>query len=131
MLRVDSFGASRCRDRGLPLNKTNLFNYNFSLMTKQLRNIHPGEVLEKEFLEPSGISAYRLSQASKLPRSRLSEILAGKRGVTAETALRLSQALGTSADFWLNLQAAYDLEEAERKVGKKIASSVERLELVA
>ena len=77
---------------------------------KTLANIHPGEILQEEFLIPMGISAYRLSKELFIPQTRISEILKGKRRVTADTALRLSAFFGNSAKFWLNLQQDYDLE---------------------
>ena len=84
-------------------------------MTK-LRNIHPGEILKEEFLVPLGISAYRLSKETFIPQTRISEIVKGNRRITADTALRLSKFLGTSAKFWLGLQDDYDLEnENEQK----------------
>ena len=76
-----------------------------------LKNIHPGEVLKEEFLEPLGITAYRLSKETFIPQTRVSEILKGNRRITADTALRLSRYFGTSAKFWLGLQDDYDLEE--------------------
>jgi addiction module HigA family antidote len=78
---------------------------------ENLRNIHPGEVLKEEFLEPLGITAYRLSKETFIPQTRVSEILKGNRKITADTALRLSKYLGTSAKFWLGLQDDYDLEK--------------------
>ena len=76
-----------------------------------LPNIHPGEVLKEEFLDAMNISAYKLAKETRIPQTRISEIVHGKRGITADTALRLSNFFGTSAEFWLNLQNAYDLEE--------------------
>ena len=78
---------------------------------KRLNNIHPGEGLAKEFLEPLGISAYRLSKETFIPRTRISQILKGQRRVTADTALRLSMYFGTSAHFWLGLQNDFDVEK--------------------
>lgn len=78
---------------------------------KTLPNIHPGEILKEEFLDPMGISAYRLSKDTGLSETRISQIIHGKRSITAETALILSLFFGTTADFWLNLQNHYDLEE--------------------
>ena len=78
---------------------------------ENLKNIHPGEVLKEEFLDPLGITAYRLSKDTFIPQSRVSEILKGNRRITADTALRLSKYLGTSAKFWLGLQDDYDLED--------------------
>ena len=78
---------------------------------ENLRNIHPGEVLKEEFLEPLEISAYRLSKETFIPQTRVSEIIKGKRRITADTALRFSIFFGTSAKFWLGLQDDYDIEE--------------------
>jgi addiction module HigA family antidote len=80
---------------------------------KSLPPIHPGEILTVEFLEPLKISQYRLAKAMHVPARRINEIVQGKRGVTADTALRLSKALGTSAAFWMNLQSRFDVETAE------------------
>ena len=81
---------------------------------KQLKNIHPGEILKEEFLEPFKLTAYRLAKDIKIPQTRISEIIKGNRRITADTALRLSQYFGTSAKFWLGLQDDYDLEEEKR-----------------
>lgn len=81
---------------------------------EKLANVHPGEVLNEEFLIPMGISAYRLSKELYIPQTRISEILKGKRRVTADTALRLSAFFGNSAKFWLGLQDDYDVEEEIR-----------------
>ena len=78
---------------------------------ERLPNIHPGEILKEEFLEPLNISAYRLSKETFLPQTRISEILKGKRRITADTALRFSKFFGTSAKFWLGLQDDFDIEE--------------------
>ena len=80
-----------------------------------LPNIHPGEVLKEEFLVPLKISAYRLAKELVIPETRISEIIRGRRAITADTAIRLSRFFGTSAEFWLNLQNSYDLEEIKRK----------------
>jgi antitoxin HigA-1 len=72
--------------------------------------IHPGEILLEEFLEPLGISQYRLAKATSMPPRRVNEIVHGTRAISPNTALRLARALGTTARFWLNLQARYDLE---------------------
>jgi addiction module HigA family antidote len=77
----------------------------------KLKNIHPGEVLKEEFLKPLGITAYRLSKDTFIPQTRISEILKGKRRVTADSALRFAKYFGTTAKFWLGLQDDYDLEE--------------------
>jgi len=78
---------------------------------EKLTNIHPGEILLEEFLLPMEISAYRLSKDTQIPQTRISQIIKGKRRITADTALRLSSYFGNSAKFWLGLQDDYDLEE--------------------
>lgn len=83
---------------------------------KKLRNIHPGEILQEEFLIPLNISAYRLSLEIGIPQTRISQIIKAKRRITADTALRLSKYFGTSAKFWLGLQDDFDIEaEQEQK----------------
>ena len=77
----------------------------------KLSNIHPGEILMEEFLIPLKISAYRLSKDTEIPQTRISQIVKGKRRITADTALRLSSYFGNSAKFWLGLQDDYDIEE--------------------
>ncbi len=89
---------------------------------EKIRNIHPGEILNEEFLIPLGISAYRLSKATFIPQTRISEIIKGNRRITADTALRLSKYLGTSAKFWLGLQDDYDLEEEGFEKREELAS---------
>ena len=84
---------------------------------KSLPNIHPGEVLLEEFLLPMEISQNALARATGVPPRRINEIVLGKRGVTADTALRLAKAFGTSEGFWLGLQADYDLEESRKIIG--------------
>jgi len=81
---------------------------------KKLPNIHPGEVLLEEFLKPLGISQNKLARAMGVPPRRINEIVHGKRAVTADSAIRLACALGTSEQFWMGLQADYDLEEAHK-----------------
>ena len=81
---------------------------------ERLANIHPGKVLQEEFLAPMEISAYRLSKDLAIPQTRISQILKGKRRITADTALRLSSYFGNSAKFWLGLQDDYDIEEEQR-----------------
>lgn len=98
-------------------------------MKNKLPNIHPGEVLREEFLRPMEISAYRLTKETGLPHSRVSDLLAGRRGVSADTALRLARYFGTTPDFWLNLQSAYDLEKADREYGDEIRERIRPVEL--
>lgn len=78
---------------------------------EKLANVHPGEILNHEFLEPLEITAYRLSKDLKIPQTRISEIIKGNRRITADTALRLSKYFGNSAKFWLGLQDDFDIEE--------------------
>lgn len=81
------------------------------MMAKKMMDpIHPGEILMEEFLEPLGISQYRLAKGISVPPRRINEIVHGKRSITADTALRLSRFFGTTERFWLNLQVRYDLE---------------------
>ena len=92
-------------------------------MTK-LTNIHPGEVLLEEFLIPMGISQNRIARNVGVPPRRINEIVHGKRAVTADTALRLARYFGTSEEFWMGLQADFDLEEARNKLGSRLQREV-------
>ena len=96
----------------------------------KLPNIHPGEVLSEEFLKPLEISAYRLSKAIGIPQTRTSEILKGRRRITADTALRLSKYFGNSAKFWLGLQDDYDIEE-EKNNKKKELDKIKKIDMNA
>ena len=82
----------------------------------KLSNIHPGEILLEEFLIPMEITAYRLSKSLQIPQTRISQIIKGKRRITADTALRLSKYFGTSVKFWLGIQNDYDIEEEQLKL---------------
>lgn len=97
---------------------------------KRLKNIHPGEILNDEFLIPFEISAYRLSKDIGIPQTRISEILKGNRRITADTALRLSRYFGNSAKFWLGLQNDFDIEE-ENKTKRKDLESIEQFQTKA
>ena len=83
---------------------------------ERLPNIHPGEILKEEFLIPFGLSAYRLSKEIRIPQTRISQIIKGKRRISADTALRLSEFFGNSPQFWLGLQDDFDLEEERLKI---------------
>jgi addiction module HigA family antidote len=97
-------------------------------MKNQMRPIHPGEVLREEFLVPLELSANALAQAIGVPANRISTIVAGERNVTADTALRLARALGTTPEFWLNLQQSYELRLAEQdKEGAAALRGIRRL----
>lgn len=92
--------------------------------TQLLRNTHPGEVLREEFLEPLGLSQNRLAREIGVPPRRINEIVLEKRGITADTALRLARYFGTSESFWMGLQADYDLERARRELGDRLEKEV-------
>ncbi len=92
---------------------------------KTLEPIHPGEILLEDFLQPLEISQYALAKAISVPARRINEIVQGKRGITADTALRLGRYFGVSAESWMNLQAHYDLEVAELTLGKRLDEEVE------
>ena len=87
---------------------------------EKLKNVHPGDILNLEFLEPLEITAYRLSKDLKIPQTRISEIIKGKRRITADTALRLSKYFGNSAKFWLGIQNDYDIEEEKESKQKEL-----------
>ena len=96
----------------------------------KLRNIHPGEILQEEFLSQIGLTAYRLSQDIGIPQTRISEIIKGNRRITADTAIRLSNYFGNSAKFWMGLQDDYDLEEALSEKNE-VFKTIKRLKLNA
>jgi len=87
---------------------------------KRLKNIHPGEVLQEEFLGPMGISVYRLSKETGLSQTRLGQIIRGERNISAETAIKIGRFLNTGPEFWMNLQSLYDIEEAEKHHGREL-----------
>ena len=89
----------------------------------KLKPIHPGEILSEEFLGPLGLTQYRLAAEVGVPPRRINEIVLGRRGISADTALRLSHYFGTSAQFWMNLQSRYDLEVGRDKLGNKLAGA--------
>ena len=88
----------------------------------KLKNVHPGEVLLEEFIVPMNLSQNAVARAISVPPRRINEIVLGKRAITADTALRLARYFGTSEQFWMGLQADYDLEEARKGLGRKIAA---------
>ena len=93
---------------------------------KKLPNVHPGEVLYREFLRPLGLSQNALARAMHVPPRRINEIVLGKRAITADTAVRLAAALGTSERYWMGLQSDYDIENAH----KAIDATVLRIERI-
>ena len=94
------------------------------MRTHKMPPVHPGEILLEEFLTPMGISQYRLSRDISVPPRRINEIVHGNRSVTADTALRLGRYFGISPQFWLNLQAHFDLEQERDKLGDRLAQEV-------
>lgn len=118
--RFAFFGAQatrRSRNRRLPSNETDI-------TTQHLAPVHPGEILAADFLKPMGISQYRLAMDISVPPRRINEIVHGKRGITADTALRLARYFRTSERFWLNLQMQYDLDVQRDHLGDRLAREV-------
>jgi addiction module HigA family antidote len=91
---------------------------------RRLPPVHPGEILRDEFLTPMGISVYELAHALKVPRSRANDIVRGRRAITTDTAMRLGRYFGMTPEFWINLQARYDLDVADRSVRRRIEREV-------
>ena len=91
---------------------------------KTVTPMHPGEILQTEFLEPMGITQYRLAKSLPVPPRRINEIVHGKRSISADTALRLSRHFGTSERFWMNLQARYDIETQKDMLGDRLEREV-------
>jgi addiction module HigA family antidote len=99
-------------------------------MTKTVAPLHPGEVLHEKYLKPLGMSAGALAKVCGVPRTRIERIAAGEADITADTALRLAKALGTSPDVWLNLQNDYDVQAAKLEIGKAL-SKIEQVTVAA
>ena len=97
-------------------------------MTRKLSPIHPGEILAEEFLAAMGITQYRLAKSIGVPPRRVNEVVLGKRGITADTALRLGRFFGTTAEFWMNLQMRYDLETRRSGLGRRLDREVQVLD---
>ena len=91
---------------------------------RRLPPIHPGEILRDEFLGPMGISVYELANAIRVPRSRVNDIVLGRRAVSTDTAMRLGRYFGTPPEFWINLQAHYSLDVADRTVRRRIEREI-------
>ena len=94
------------------------------MAARKLAPIHPGEILQEDFLKPLGLSQYRLAKDVSVPARRVNEIVLGKRSVTADTALRLARYFGTTERFWLNLQTRYDLELERDRLGARLEREV-------
>jgi addiction module HigA family antidote len=86
----------------------------------KITNIHPGEILNEEFLIPMNITAYRLAKETKISQTRISQIIRGQRSITVDTVLRLAKFFGNSPEFWINLQNHYDLKESKQAIGKQL-----------
>ena len=97
------------------------------MKSKLLANITPGEILEEDFLKPMGLSQYRLAKDISVSARRINEIVKGERAITADTALRFGRYFKMSAQFWLNLQAHYDLERMEDRLGRRLEREVKEL----
>jgi antitoxin HigA-1 len=98
---------------------------------RDLPPVHPGEILLEDFLKPMAITRYRLAKSIGVPQRRIDEICAGKRAITADTALRLARFFGTDPQSWMNLQAQYDLESAEIELAERIEREVTPLRAAA
>ena len=94
------------------------------MAAKRLRPVHPGEILLLDFLEPLGLTQYRLAKSLSVPPRRINEIVHGKRAISADTALRLARFFGTSERFWLNLQTGYDLDVERDRLGARLPREV-------
>jgi antitoxin HigA-1 len=99
--------------------------------TRQIAPVHPGEILSEEFLKPLGLSMNQLALALRVPGNRINAIVAGQRGITADTALRLGRYFGTSPQFWINIQARYDLESTKDELAEQIEREVQPRERAA
>lgn len=97
---------------------------------KLMPPIHPGEVLREDFLVPMGLTQYRLAKAIHVPPRRVNEIIQGKRGISADTALRLARYFGTSVEVWMNLQSRYEVEAAQDRLADELAH-IEPVQAVA
>jgi addiction module HigA family antidote len=101
------------------------------MATNKMRPIHPGEIIREEYLVPMKMSAHALALELRVPATRINDIVRERRAVTSDTALRLARYFGTTAQFWLNLQSAYDLKQAENETGKQIEREVRPMEKLA
>jgi antitoxin HigA-1 len=95
-----------------------------SRQRRELPPIHPGEILAEEFIKPLGLNMHKLALALRVPANRIGQIVEGERGITAETALRLARYFGTSAEFWMNLQKRYELEEARYRIEEQVEREI-------
>jgi len=117
----------------MSIRREHLSKVDFSDVTtsRRLAPVHPGSVLLRDFIQPMELTRYKVAKAIKVPQRRIDEICSGKRAITADTALRLARLFGTDAQTWVNLQAQYDLELAEREKARRIEREVTPLARVA
>jgi len=110
----------------MTIDRDSLYRLDFADVStgRRLAPVHPGEVLLKDFIEPMGLTRYKVAKAINVQQRRIDEICAGKRAITADTALRLARLFGMDAQTWMNLQGQYDLEMAERQLRKRIDKEV-------
>jgi len=101
------------------------------MIKNNMRPIHPGEILREEFLEPLGMSASALSMELRVPAPRINDVVRERRGVSADTALRLARFFNTTPQFWLNLQTSFDLKQTELEVGEKIENEIDPMQVAA
>ena len=101
------------------------------MATNKMRPIHPGEIIREEYLAPLGMTPHALAIELRVPAPRINDIVRERRAVTPDTALRLARYFGTTAQFWLNLQSAFDLKQAEGELGKRINQEVRPLQKAA
>jgi addiction module HigA family antidote len=97
---------------------------NIAMTRKKIAPVHPGEILNEEFLKPLGLSQYRVAKETSVPPRRINEIVRGTRSISADTALRLARFFGTSEQFWLNLQTRHDLEVEKDRLGNRLTKEV-------
>ncbi|MCP4608263.1 MAG: HigA family addiction module antidote protein [Planctomycetes bacterium] len=98
-------------------------------MAEKIPPVHPGEILREEFMLPMGLTSYRIAKDIGVPLPRIHDIVNEKRGISADTALRLGRYFGTTPDIWLNIQARYDLDLAEDRLGERLNTEVKKLQL--
>lgn len=109
---------------GIQREELNNIKFGNIVSDARLASVHPGEVLLHDFIEPMGLTRYKVAKFTRVPQRRIDEICAGTRSVTADTAMRLGRLFGMSPQTWMNLQSQYDLEVAENELGEKIDHEV-------
>jgi antitoxin HigA-1 len=107
--------------------KSSIITEENRMTRKRLSPVHPGEILDEEFLKPLALTQYRLAKGLKVPARRINEIVHGKRAISADTALRLARFFRNTPRFWLNLQTSYDLDVEADRLGTKLTRDVEVL----